>query len=65
MARAAGDHLVGWANSSLRFLDELPALPGGEDAKAKGVVLEDPLETAFFTQQHPQARSPAQQWVAC
>ncbi len=37
-----GDHLVGWANSSLRRLDQLPALPALA-ASARGVVLEDPL----------------------
>ncbi len=34
-----GDHLVGWANSSLRFMHQLPRLPPGAQA-AKGVVLQ-------------------------
>ncbi|KAF8063649.1 IPK2 [Scenedesmus sp. PABB004] len=46
-ANTDGDHLVGWANSSLRALAELPPLPPTASA-AKGVVLEDPLAAAFF-----------------
>ncbi|KAK9842249.1 hypothetical protein WJX81_002631 [Elliptochloris bilobata] len=41
-ANTHGDHLVGWANSSLRRLDQLPVLPPLA-AFARGVVLEDPL----------------------
>ena len=42
----ARDHLVGWANSSLRYLHSLPRLPY-EHQSAKGVVVEDPLLSAF------------------
>jgi hypothetical protein len=38
---------VGWANSSLRFLHQLPLLPESLRKKAKGVVREDPLGAAF------------------
>lgn len=45
-ANSSGDHLVGWANASLRYTDELPDLlrgvPGG-----KGVVLDTGLESGF------------------
>ncbi len=37
---------MGWANSSLRFMHQLPELPG-EAKSAKGVVLEDALLAAF------------------
>jgi hypothetical protein len=47
-AGAGKDHLVGWANSSLRFMHQLPTLPPAA-ASAKGVVLEDPLLSAFDT----------------
>jgi hypothetical protein len=43
---AGQDHLVGWSNSSLRFMHQLPLLPASA-ATAKGVVLEDPLLAAF------------------
>jgi len=36
--RADGDHLVGWANSSLRHLGSLPSLPPDQLQAAKGVV---------------------------
>ena len=38
---------MGWANSSLRYMHQLPALPVEIAAKAKGVVLEDALLAAF------------------
>ena len=44
----AGDHLVGWANSSLRPLAGLPPLPSAKVAEARGVVLEDPLSAALY-----------------
>ena len=61
-----GDHLVGWANSSLRLPGELPVLgtPG------RGVVCEAPLEDALHASdrlplspgrggEHPAAQAPA------
>ncbi|MEW5313156.1 MAG: hypothetical protein WDW38_004745 [Sanguina aurantia] len=42
----SGDHLVGWANSSIRFLHQLPALPA-QTARARGVVLEEPFSAAW------------------
>ena len=50
-----GDHLVGWANASLRFHHQLPAhLPPPPNSASKGVVLEDPLEASFvpYTEVH-------------
>jgi pimeloyl-ACP methyl ester carboxylesterase len=44
-ANSGGDHLVGWANASLRYTDELPdlrSLPRG-----RGVVADTGLESAF------------------
>jgi hypothetical protein len=38
---------VGWANSSLRFLHQLPELP--DSAPGKGVWREDPMLAAFDT----------------
>lgn len=38
---------MGWANSSVRSLQALPALPQ-ECEKAKGVVMNDPLSAAFY-----------------
>ncbi|KIZ05254.1 hypothetical protein MNEG_2703 [Monoraphidium neglectum] len=46
-ANTDGDHLVGWANSSLRPLDRLPPLPPEATREARGVVLEDPLPAAW------------------
>ncbi|EFJ47651.1 hypothetical protein VOLCADRAFT_91609, partial [Volvox carteri f. nagariensis] len=46
-ANMDGDHLVGWANSSLRFLHQLPQLPEAAVKAARGVVLQDPLMAAF------------------
>jgi pimeloyl-ACP methyl ester carboxylesterase len=43
-ANRSGDHLVGWANSSLRRVEELPHIP---TPKGRGVVREDPLEWAW------------------
>lgn len=45
----AGDHLVGWAASSLRWPSQLPLIDGPPGC---GVVLEDPLEAGF----HPHLR---------
>jgi len=60
-ANRSGDHLVGWANSSLRFSDELVKLKMSID-KGLGVVREDPLEFSWTNRgqveatssQHPQ-----------
>lgn len=46
-ANSSGDHLVGWANSSLRRLEELPCKGG----KGAGVVREDPLEAAWWPEE--------------
>ncbi|KAI8469034.1 MAG: putative serine esterase-domain-containing protein [Monoraphidium minutum] len=46
-ANTDGDHLVGWANSSLRPLSGLPPLPPDAARAARGVVLEDPLAAAW------------------
>ena len=46
----AGDHLVGWANASVRDTTELPQLR--PEQEAKGVVREDPIEAAL----HPKHR---------
>ena len=43
----AGDHLVGWANSSVRHPDELPDL--GDLTQARGIVREDPPEAALWS----------------
>lgn len=43
-ANRGGDHLVGWANASVRSMDGLPTTIEG---KGKGVVLEDPIENAW------------------
>ncbi|GLI70839.1 hypothetical protein VaNZ11_015852, partial [Volvox africanus] len=53
-ANTDGDHLVGWANSSLRFLHQLPRLPP-ETARARGVVMQDPLLAAFSVRGTPEA----------
>ena len=45
----SGDHLVGWANSSIRHPDELPEISA--EAQRKGVIREEPLQAAM----HPQA----------
>ncbi|KAL3162411.1 hypothetical protein ABBQ32_010082 [Trebouxia sp. C0010 RCD-2024] len=47
-ANAGGDHLVGWANSSIRHPDELPVISPG--IKLNGIVRADPLEAAL----HPE-----------
>jgi hypothetical protein len=48
-ANSDGDHLVGWANSSLRFQQELPELDAHKEcSKVCGVALEDPIEAAFY-----------------
>eukprot|EP00879_Flechtneria_rotunda_P012727 GHRR01013291.1.p1 GENE.GHRR01013291.1~~GHRR01013291.1.p1 ORF type:complete len:777 (+),score=287.73 GHRR01013291.1:426-2756(+) len=52
-ANIDGDHLVGFANSSIRRLADLPPLPPAMST-AKGVVLDDPLSAAFFPQQWQQ-----------
>lgn len=41
----SGDHLVGWANSSIRHPDELPIISPG--TKLNGIIREDPLEAAL------------------
>ncbi|KAG2423781.1 hypothetical protein HXX76_015057 [Chlamydomonas incerta] len=51
-ANTDGDHLVGWANSSLRFMHQLPRLPSAA-AAARGVVLQDPLLAAFDVRAKP------------
>ncbi|GLC52657.1 hypothetical protein PLESTB_000654200 [Pleodorina starrii] len=53
-ANTDGDHLVGWANSSLRFMHQLPTL-APEAARARGVVLQDPLMAAFDVRSKPDA----------
>jgi hypothetical protein len=48
-ANSDGDHLVGWANSSLRFQHELPALEAHQPGSATcGVAHEDPIKASFF-----------------
>lgn len=47
-ANAGGDHLVGWANSSIRHPDELPVI--SPETRLRGVIREDPLQAAL----HPQ-----------
>ncbi|KAL6778698.1 CPL18 [Auxenochlorella protothecoides x Auxenochlorella symbiontica] len=47
-ANTDGDHLVGWANASLRRLEELPELDGVSGKEEyPGVLRADPLETAW------------------
>ncbi len=48
MLTSAGDHLVGWANSSIRHPDELPVI--APETRLRGVIREDPLQAAL----HPQ-----------
>jgi len=60
-ANTDGDHLVGWANSSLRPLHGLPPLPPDATRSARGVVLEDPLSSAFQPQDWEQVRRAAMQ----
>ena len=50
-ANIRGDQMVGWANSSLRFLKDLPDV---SRIKGRGIVLETPLEDAL----HPSDRAP-------
>ncbi|KAL4445864.1 hypothetical protein ABPG77_009063 [Micractinium sp. CCAP 211/92] len=54
-ANSSGDHLVGWANSSLRRLEELPR----KDGSGAGVVREDPLELAWTPAARPRLRATA------
>lgn len=50
-ANSTGDYFVGWANSSIRDIHELPRfLPG---TKGRGVVREDPLEMAWSPESRP------------
>lgn len=49
-ANISGDHLVGWANSSLRTQEEQSNLNKLLDETAIGVVREDPLEFAFSSE---------------
>ena len=51
-ANLSGDHLVGWANSSLRALEELPVLR----TRGQGVVREDALEEAWAPSARPRLR---------
>lgn len=44
-----GDHLVGWANSSIRHPDQLPDMTAA--LQRKGVIREDPVQAAL----HPEA----------
>ena len=44
---SVGDHLVGWANSSIRHPDELPVI--SPEIKLHGIVREDPLECALYS----------------
>jgi pimeloyl-ACP methyl ester carboxylesterase len=51
-ANSSGDYFVGWANSSLRDIHELPTfLPG---TKGRGVVREDPMEMAWSLESRPE-----------
>ena len=45
-AASAGDHLVGWANASIRDDAQLPKRD--PSIKGVGVIREDPLDTAFL-----------------
>ena len=55
----AGDHLVGWANASLRHTWELPEIA----PRGTGVVRADPLDAAYWPGQRPAA--PNQVELAC
>ena len=44
---AAGDHLVGWANSSIRHPDELPEIDSA--MQRKGVIREEPLQAGMHS----------------
>ena len=58
-ANADGDHLVGWANSSLRFKSELPALDAHRPSvREKGVALADAADAGFASAQSGGAGSP-------
>ena len=50
-ANSSGDYFVGWANSSVRDVFELPKFPPG--TKGRGVVREDPLEMAWAPESRP------------
>ena len=52
-ANSSGDHLVGWANSSLRAVEDLPAL----DFRGQGVVREDAVEEAWAPSARPRVRN--------
>ena len=56
-ANTGGDHLVGWANASLRFTDELPALQGGPGGR--GVVRDSGLASGMAHPVPPPRSSPA------
>ncbi len=45
-ANCSGDHLVGWANSSLRWPHDLQGLHLSPQLRRRGVVREDPLHAA-------------------
>mmetsp|Transcript_42024 Transcript_42024/g.125827 ORF Transcript_42024/g.125827 Transcript_42024/m.125827 type:complete len:311 (+) Transcript_42024:83-1015(+) len=53
-ANTEQDHLVGWPNSSLRFLHQLPQLPDSATRQSRGVVLEDDVLAAFDVRFKPQ-----------
>jgi hypothetical protein len=57
----SGDHLVGWANSTLRFTDELPELNlhcRTSTPIVKGVVRSDALQSAFAGSANPDDHRP-------
>ena len=47
MCAAVGDHLVGWANSSIRHPDELPEIDAA--MQRKGVIREEPLQAGMHS----------------
>jgi pimeloyl-ACP methyl ester carboxylesterase len=50
-ANSSGDYFVGWANSSVRDVHELPKFPA--KTRGRGVVRQDPLELAWEISQRP------------
>lgn len=46
-ANCSGDHLVGWANSSLRWPQQLQDLQLPPEQRRRGVVRQDALQAAF------------------
>lgn len=53
-ANCSGDHLVGWANSSLRWPQQLHDLQLPSEQRRRGVVRQDALQAAF------ESRGPSQ-----